>query len=163
MIEKAWAQPIDELETLALRHPVQDPLLRSAMHIRSGLVISSNAVAVHQDRTRSSPADRQGAASSYARPGWRLRTRTLKDGPITTRAGLARAMRRLRDDASHPSLRAICDAAPGAGACRPQHPPAPPRRLATFRRRPAGSVRRRLRRRADGHRGSARHRGPEPG
>jgi hypothetical protein len=50
MIEKAWAKPIDELETLAVERPVQDPLLRSAMHIRSGLVISSNAVAVHQER-----------------------------------------------------------------------------------------------------------------
>jgi hypothetical protein len=50
MIEKAWAQPIEELETLAVQRPVQDPLLRSAMHIRSALVVSSNAVVVHQDR-----------------------------------------------------------------------------------------------------------------
>jgi hypothetical protein len=50
MIEKVWAQPIKELETLAVQRPVQDPLLRSAMHIRSALVVSSNAVVVHQDR-----------------------------------------------------------------------------------------------------------------
>ncbi|MFD7052678.1 hypothetical protein ACFWBS_04725 [Streptomyces mirabilis] len=50
MIEKAWSRPIDALETLAVRGPVEDPLLRSAMHIRSSLVISNNAVAVHQDR-----------------------------------------------------------------------------------------------------------------
>lgn len=50
MIEKAWARPIQELETLALQRPVHDPLLRSAMHIRSALVVSSNAVTVHQDR-----------------------------------------------------------------------------------------------------------------
>ncbi|WP_328509580.1 hypothetical protein OG981_19040 [Streptomyces mirabilis] len=50
MIEKAWGRPIDALETLAVRRPVEDPLLRSAMHIRSGLVVSNNAVAVHQDR-----------------------------------------------------------------------------------------------------------------
>ncbi|MEU9155717.1 hypothetical protein AB0D59_35500 [Streptomyces sp. NPDC048417] len=50
MIEKAWGRPIDVLETLAVRRPVEDPLLRSAMHIRSSLVVSNNAVAVHQDR-----------------------------------------------------------------------------------------------------------------
>ncbi|MGJ5804972.1 hypothetical protein ACSCB1_38635 [Streptomyces europaeiscabiei] len=50
MIEKAWGRPIDALETLAVRRPVEDPLLRSAMHIRSALVVSNNAVAVHQDR-----------------------------------------------------------------------------------------------------------------
>jgi hypothetical protein len=50
MIEKAWAQPIEELENLAVQRPVQDPLLRSAMHIRSALAVSSNAVVVHQDR-----------------------------------------------------------------------------------------------------------------
>lgn len=50
MIEKAWGLPLDELEVLAVQQPVRDPLLRSTMHIRSGLVISSNAVAVHQER-----------------------------------------------------------------------------------------------------------------
>ncbi|MGW0885620.1 hypothetical protein [Streptomyces sp. NPDC002671] len=50
LIEKAWGRPIDVLETLAVRRPVEDPLLRSAMHIRSSLVVSNNAVAVHQDR-----------------------------------------------------------------------------------------------------------------
>ncbi|MFD4790753.1 hypothetical protein ACFWN1_27635 [Streptomyces sp. NPDC058459] len=50
MIEKAWSRPIDALETLAVRRPVEDPLLRAAMHIRSSLVVSNNAVAVHQDR-----------------------------------------------------------------------------------------------------------------
>lgn len=50
MIEKAWDGPIDALEALALQRPVQDPLLRSAMHIRSTLIVSSNAAVVHQDR-----------------------------------------------------------------------------------------------------------------
>ncbi|MFD5030261.1 hypothetical protein ACFWM0_07530 [Streptomyces sp. NPDC058405] len=50
MIEKAWGRPIDALETLSVRRPVEDPLLRSAMHIRSSLVVSNNAVTVHKDR-----------------------------------------------------------------------------------------------------------------
>ncbi|MCX4785388.1 hypothetical protein OG369_04110 [Streptomyces sp. NBC_01221] len=50
MIEKAWARPIEALKSLAVRRPSDDPLLRSAMHIRSALVITDNAVAVHQER-----------------------------------------------------------------------------------------------------------------
>ncbi|GHD48769.1 hypothetical protein [Streptomyces mirabilis] len=50
MIENAWGRPIEVLESLAVRRPSDDPLLRSAMHIRSALVITDNAVAVHQDR-----------------------------------------------------------------------------------------------------------------
>ncbi|MFD5675817.1 hypothetical protein [Streptomyces sp. NPDC127040] len=50
VIEKAWGRPIEALESLAVRRPSDDPLLRSAMHIRSALVITDNAVAVHQDR-----------------------------------------------------------------------------------------------------------------
>ena len=50
MIEKAWGRPVETLETLAVRHPSDDPLLRSALHIRAALVITNNAVAVHQDR-----------------------------------------------------------------------------------------------------------------
>jgi hypothetical protein len=50
MIEQAWGQPIDDLETLAHHRRVEDPLLHSAMHIRSLLTVSSNAAAVHQDR-----------------------------------------------------------------------------------------------------------------
>ncbi|MFC4036151.1 hypothetical protein ACFO3J_32580 [Streptomyces polygonati] len=50
IIENAWARPIEELETIAVQRPALDPLLRSAMHIRSALVVSSNAVVVHQDR-----------------------------------------------------------------------------------------------------------------
>lgn len=50
MIEKAWGRPIEDLEALAVRRPNNDPLLRSALHIRSALVITNNAVAVHQDR-----------------------------------------------------------------------------------------------------------------
>ncbi|MFD4944639.1 hypothetical protein ACFWNT_19425 [Streptomyces sp. NPDC058409] len=50
MIEKAWGRPIEALESLAVRRPSDDPLLRSAMHIRSALVITDNAVAVHQNR-----------------------------------------------------------------------------------------------------------------
>jgi hypothetical protein len=50
MIEQAWGRPIDELEALAHHQPVEDPLLRSAMHIRSILAVSANAGIVHQDR-----------------------------------------------------------------------------------------------------------------
>ncbi|WP_030578022.1 hypothetical protein [Streptomyces anulatus] len=51
MIEKAWGRPIEALESLAVRRPTDDPLLRSAMHIRSALVITADsAVAVHQER-----------------------------------------------------------------------------------------------------------------
>ncbi|MFB7776293.1 hypothetical protein [Streptomyces bauhiniae] len=50
MIEKTWGRPIEMLEVLANRRPCEDPLLRSAIHIRSALVITDNAVAVHQDR-----------------------------------------------------------------------------------------------------------------
>ncbi|GHF77696.1 hypothetical protein ACFFSH_32895 [Streptomyces filamentosus] len=50
MIEKAWAQPIEVLEVLAVRRPCDDPLLRSAMHIRTALAITDNAAAAHQDR-----------------------------------------------------------------------------------------------------------------
>ncbi|MDJ0465746.1 hypothetical protein [Streptomyces sp. H27-C3] len=50
MIENAWGRPIEALESLAVRRPSDDPLLRSAMHIRSALVVTDNAVAVHQDR-----------------------------------------------------------------------------------------------------------------
>lgn len=50
MIEKAWGRPVDVLETLAVRRPVEDPLLRSAIHIRSALAVLDTAVAVHQDR-----------------------------------------------------------------------------------------------------------------
>jgi hypothetical protein len=38
------------LEALAVRRPCDDTLLRAALHIRSSLVITDNAVAVHQDR-----------------------------------------------------------------------------------------------------------------
>lgn len=50
LITAAWGRPIEELEALAPRRPVDDPLLRSAMRIRSSLVVWSNAIAVHQDR-----------------------------------------------------------------------------------------------------------------
>ncbi|WP_405988390.1 hypothetical protein [Streptomyces sp. NBC_00986] len=50
MIEKAWGHSIDDLEALAVRRPNNDPLLRSAMHIRSALVVTDNAAAVRQDR-----------------------------------------------------------------------------------------------------------------
>ena len=50
MIEKAWDHTIESLEALAVRRPSNDPLLRAAMHIRSTLIVTDNAVAVHQDR-----------------------------------------------------------------------------------------------------------------
>ncbi|MFB6603574.1 hypothetical protein ACFCXR_25950 [Streptomyces noursei] len=50
LIENAWGRPIEALESLAARRPSDDPLLRSAMLIRSALVVTDNAVAVHRDR-----------------------------------------------------------------------------------------------------------------
>jgi hypothetical protein len=50
MIEKAWGRPITELEKESIRRPAEDPLLHAAMHIRSFLVVSDNAVGVHKDR-----------------------------------------------------------------------------------------------------------------
>lgn len=50
MIEKAWGRPIDVLEALAVQRPADDALLRSVMHIRSALVVTDNAAAVHADR-----------------------------------------------------------------------------------------------------------------
>lgn len=50
MIEKAWGQPISALEALAVRRPVEDPLLTAAMHLRSTLVVADNAITVHQER-----------------------------------------------------------------------------------------------------------------
>ncbi|OCC11524.1 hypothetical protein [Streptomyces sp. PTY087I2] len=50
MIEKTWGQPIEALEVLAVRHPCEDPLLRSAMHTRTALAVTDNAAAVHQER-----------------------------------------------------------------------------------------------------------------
>lgn len=50
VIEKAWGRPIEALESLTIRRPGDDPLLRAALHLRSALVITDNAVAVHQDR-----------------------------------------------------------------------------------------------------------------
>lgn len=50
MIEKAWDRPIEVLESLAVRRPAEDALLRSVMHIRSTLVVTDSAVAVHRDR-----------------------------------------------------------------------------------------------------------------
>ncbi|WP_257577941.1 hypothetical protein [Streptomyces sp. JJ38] len=50
MIENAWGQPIKALEVLGVRRPSEDPLLRCAMHTRTALAITDNAVTVHQDR-----------------------------------------------------------------------------------------------------------------
>ncbi|MGW0643865.1 hypothetical protein [Streptomyces badius] len=51
MIEEAWGRPIEALESLAVHRTTDDPLLRSAMHIRSTLLVTANStVAVHQER-----------------------------------------------------------------------------------------------------------------
>ncbi|WP_415942052.1 hypothetical protein [Streptomyces sp. 067-1] len=50
MIENAWGQPIEMLETLAVRRPSDDPLLRSTMHIYAALAITDHAVTAHQNR-----------------------------------------------------------------------------------------------------------------
>ncbi|GHI94161.1 MULTISPECIES: hypothetical protein [Streptomyces] len=50
MIENAWGQPIEMLETLAVRRPSDDPLLRSTMHIYAALTITDRSVAAHQNR-----------------------------------------------------------------------------------------------------------------
>ncbi|MGW4290407.1 hypothetical protein ACWEIK_26125 [Streptomyces sp. NPDC004673] len=50
MIEETWGRPVEMLEVLAVRRPCEDPLLRSAVHIRTALAITADAVTVHQDR-----------------------------------------------------------------------------------------------------------------
>lgn len=50
MIEKAWGQPVEILEALAVRRPIEDPLLRSAMSAHAGLAITENSVSAHQKR-----------------------------------------------------------------------------------------------------------------
>lgn len=50
LIEKSWGRPIAELEKASVRQPVEDPLLRAAMHTRSHLTVVSNSVVVHQNR-----------------------------------------------------------------------------------------------------------------
>ncbi len=50
MIEKAWGQPIEVLEVLAVRRPCEDSLLRAAVHTRTALAVTDSTVAVHQDR-----------------------------------------------------------------------------------------------------------------
>ncbi|MCX4870861.1 hypothetical protein OHU11_03790 [Streptomyces sp. NBC_00257] len=55
VIEKAWGRPIKALEALAVRRPCNDPLLRSAMHIRSALVVTENAVTVYHERLHALP------------------------------------------------------------------------------------------------------------
>ncbi|MFE4799145.1 hypothetical protein ACFRFL_29780 [Streptomyces sp. NPDC056708] len=82
VIEKAWNRPIDALESLAIRRPSDDPLLRLAMRIRSAMVITDSAATVHQDRLHAltapatcrpsttwngSPAQRQTFASPRQR------------------------------------------------------------------------------------------------
>ena len=53
MIEKAWGSTIEALESRAVHHPAEDLLLRATMHIRSSLIVSTNAVAAHRDRLHS--------------------------------------------------------------------------------------------------------------
>ncbi|GLW58022.1 hypothetical protein [Kitasatospora phosalacinea] len=50
MIEKAWGQPITELEQAAAREPVEDPLLRAAMRTREHLTVLDNSAVVLQSR-----------------------------------------------------------------------------------------------------------------
>ncbi|MFD4337875.1 hypothetical protein ACFWPP_11875 [Streptomyces anulatus] len=50
VIEKAWGQPIEILEALAIRHPRDDQLLRSTMHIHAALAITDHSVTAHQNR-----------------------------------------------------------------------------------------------------------------
>lgn len=50
MIEEARGRSIGELEPVASRSPCADPLLRSAMHIRTALVLSGTSAAAHRDR-----------------------------------------------------------------------------------------------------------------
>ncbi|MFD5682963.1 hypothetical protein [Streptomyces bacillaris] len=64
MIEEAWGRPIEALESIAVRRPTDDPLLRSAMHIRSALLVTADSsVAVHQERLHA--LTRPGHAPAY--------------------------------------------------------------------------------------------------
>lgn len=74
MIEKTWGRPIEALESFAVRSPSEDPLLRSVMHIRSSLVVTDNAVAVHQDRLHALSRPGRVPAGSVQRDGPDLRS-----------------------------------------------------------------------------------------
>ncbi|MFJ5875324.1 hypothetical protein ACIQD1_11455 [Streptomyces sp. NPDC093088] len=50
MIQKAWGQPIEVLEALAVRRPYEDLLLRTAMHTRMAMAITDSALTTHQNR-----------------------------------------------------------------------------------------------------------------
>lgn len=79
MIEKTWGRPIEALESFAVRSPSEDPLLRSVMHIRSSLVVTDNAVAVHQDRLH--------ALSRPGRVAGRVCTARWSGPPVATVIG----------------------------------------------------------------------------
>ncbi|MFC9481677.1 hypothetical protein [Streptomyces griseus] len=67
MIEEAWGRPIEALESIAVRSPTDDPLLRSAMHIRSALLVTADSsVAVHQERLHA--LTRPGHAPAFYDP-----------------------------------------------------------------------------------------------
>ncbi|WP_406080476.1 hypothetical protein OG468_08605 [Streptomyces zaomyceticus] len=117
VIEKAWGQPIEVLEVLAVRHPCDDPLLRSAMHIRTALAITDNAVTVHQDRLH-----------ALTRPGYVpafYELDRIVNSATTLRVALAERCVRAGDQARGRSVRSRLDRGPGPGdapvpgRCRP--------------------------------------------
>jgi hypothetical protein len=109
-------------------HPVSERTLRRALDGR--LPSRATVIAFALARAKAEGDDRVQAArrASAAELRWEKaaaacrppaptarQTPRYVPGPITTRAGLARAMRRLREAAGHPSLRSLCNAPQARG------------------------------------------------
>ncbi|RSS46247.1 hypothetical protein [Streptomyces sp. WAC08241] len=126
MIEKAWGQPIEVLEALAVRRPCEDPLLRSAIHTRTALVISDNSATVHKDRLH-----------ALTRPGYVpafYELDRITDSAVDLRIAHSeshaylQAIRRVVEarEAAAPAARAPADRLTQAAVARSGHAPAAP-------------------------------------
>jgi hypothetical protein len=126
MIEKAWSQPIEVLEVLAIRCPCEDPLLRSAMHTRTSLAITDNAVTVHQDRLHALTSPR------YVPAFYELDR--ITESAVSLRVAHAeshtylQAIRRVVEarEAAAPAQQAPADRLAQAAVARSGHPPHAP-------------------------------------
>lgn len=123
VIEKAWGRPIDALESLAVRSPGDDPLLRAALHLRSALVITDNAVAVHQERLHA--LTRPGHVPAF----YDLERLTSSAADLRVAQAESRTFRQALDhviearEAATPAARAPAVRLAQAAAARSGHPP----------------------------------------
>ncbi|MFE9963736.1 hypothetical protein [Streptomyces sp. NPDC005525] len=129
MIEKAWGQPIEVLEVLAVRRPCEDPLLRAAVHTRTALAITDNAVAVHQDRLHA--LTRRGYVPAfYELDGITESAVKLRVAHSESHTYL-QAIRRVVEarEAAAPAYRAPADRLAQAAVARSGHAPNAPGRI----------------------------------